>query len=112
MSNSGSKQQFMERGELRERLNRGEDLVLIDGRSAEEFATDHIDGAINIPASELAARIGDFPSGATIITVCNLGGARSCGAAEQLQSLGYASALPLRGGIRGWRNDEDTDVAK
>ena len=112
MSKPSSGQKFMERGELREKLNRGEELVLIDVRSTEEFATDHIDGAINIPVSELATRIRELPSDAAIVTVCNSGGARSCGAAEQLQGLGYGSALPLRGGIRGWRNDEGADVAK
>jgi len=99
----------MERRELRERLNRGGELVVIDVRSIEEFAVDHIDGAINIPANELAARIGEL---AYDVTICNLGGARSCGAAEQLQGLGFGRVLPLRGGIRGWRNDEGADGAK
>lgn len=112
MSNPSSEQKFMERGELRERLNRGEELVLIDVRSADEFAAAHIDGAMNIPAGELAARIGEFPCDVTIVTVCNFGGARSCGAAEQLQGLGYSSALPLRGGIRGWQDDQGGDFAK
>jgi len=54
---------------------------------------DHIDGAINIPASELPMRFKELPSDVTIVTACNLGGARSCGAAERLQSLGYRSAF-------------------
>jgi rhodanese-related sulfurtransferase len=112
MSNPSSEQKFMERGELRERLNRGKELVLIDVRSTEEFATGHIDGAVNIPASELPMRIGEIPSKAIIVTVCNFGGARSCGAAEQLQRLGYSSALPLRGGMRGWQDDQGGDLAK
>jgi rhodanese-related sulfurtransferase len=96
---------FMEQRELCERLNQQE-LVIIDVRSTEEFASGHIDGAINIPASELPARIGEIPMNATIVTVCNFGGARSCGAAEQLRSLGYGGALPLRGGMRGWQDDQ------
>jgi rhodanese-related sulfurtransferase len=106
MSNPSGNPEFMERHELRERLSRGEKLALIDVRSAEELAAGHIDGAMNIPASELAARIGEIPSNAAIVTVCNFGGARSCGAAEQLQGLGYRSALPLRGGVRGWQDDQ------
>lgn len=112
MSGPSSEQKFIERRELQERLNRGEELVIIDVRSTEEFAAGHIDGAINIPANELAARIGELPCDVAIVTVCNWGGARSCGAAEQLQSLGHGSALPLRGGVRGWQNDEDEDVTK
>jgi rhodanese-related sulfurtransferase len=93
---------FVEQTELRERLRGSEKLVLIDVRSTEEFHSGHIEGAVNIPASELIARSGELSKDAAIITVCNLGGARSCGAAQQLQDLGYR-ALPLRGGVRGWR---------
>jgi hypothetical protein len=32
--------------------------------------------------------------------------------AEQLQGLGFGRVLPLRGGIRDWRNDEGADGAK
>ncbi len=112
MSNPNSDPKFMERREFRERLNRDEGLVLIDVRSTEEFVTGHIDGAINIPASELPMRIGELPSNATIVTVCNFGGARSCGAAEQLKSLGYSNALPLRGGMRGWQDEQGGDLAE
>jgi rhodanese-related sulfurtransferase len=106
MNNTSDEPKFMERRELRERLDQGEELVVIDVRSAEEFATGHIDSAINIPANELAARIGEFSSNVSVVTVCNFGGARSCGAAEQLRVLGYSSALPLRGGMRGWKDDQ------
>jgi rhodanese-related sulfurtransferase len=112
MSNPSGDPKFIERRELRERLNRGVELVLIDVRSAEEFAASHIDGAINIPANELVARIGEVPRNGAIVTVCNFGGARSCGAAEQLQGLGYGSALPLRGGMRGWQDDQGGGLAK
>ena len=67
MSNPSGNPEFMERHELRERLNRGEKLALIDVRSAEELAAGHIDGAMNIPASELAARIGEIPRNAAIV---------------------------------------------
>ena len=107
MSEPSTDQKFMEPDELRERLRRGEELVLIDVRSTEEYASGHIDGAINIPTDQLAARLGEAPSDVAIVTVCNRGGARSCGAAKQLQGLGYGNALPLRGGMRGWRDDHD-----
>jgi rhodanese-related sulfurtransferase len=107
-----SEQKFMEPDELHDRLIQGAKLVLVDVRSAEEFNAGHLDGAINIPADELAARIGELPSGVPIVTVCNFGGARSCGAAEQLRTLGYGSALPLRGGVRGWQNNEAKDAKK
>jgi rhodanese-related sulfurtransferase len=103
---------IMEPSDLHERLNGGERLVLVDVRSTEEFEADHIKGAVNIPVSELAARVSELPSDAAIVTVCNLGGARSCGAADQLQGLGDGNAFPLRGGTRGWKDEEHADVAK
>ncbi len=104
MSNSSGNPEFMDARQLRERLNPRE-LVVIDVRSAEEFAIGHIDGAINIPAGELPSRIGELPSNTTIVTVCNLGGARSCGAAQQLRDFGCSSVFVLRGGFRGWRDE-------
>lgn len=98
-------QKFIEQTELCEKLRSGVRLALIDVRSMEEFKAEHVEGAINIPAAELPARIGEIPTNATIVTICNHGGARSCGAAEQLRSLGHA-ALPLRGGTFGWRDKE------
>jgi hypothetical protein len=40
-----------------------------------------------------------------IVTVCSFGGARSCGASEELQGFGL-EAIPLRGGINGWKEDD------
>lgn len=112
MSEPNLDQKFVERGELRERLKRREKLLVIDVRSAEEFAAGHIDGAVNIPTDQLVARLGEVPNDLAVVTVCNFGGARSCGAAEQLRSRGYSSALPLRGGLRGWQDDEGASVAR
>lgn len=87
---------------LRELMQSVEKVVIIDVRSAEEFTAGHVERAINIPADQLAARAGEFAKGAVIVTVCNLGGSRSCNAAEQLRAMGYENAAPLRGGARGW----------
>jgi rhodanese-related sulfurtransferase len=92
---------FIEQSELREKLKAGEKLMLVDVRSAEEFATGHIDGAINIPKDQLATRRDELSSDLPIVTVCSFGGARSCGAAEELRGSGL-NAIPLRGGINGW----------
>ncbi|MFX5960898.1 rhodanese-like domain-containing protein [Acinetobacter baumannii] len=50
----------------------------------------------------MAARSSELPRDATIVTVCNHGGSRSCKAAEELRGLGHNRALPLRGGTSGW----------
>lgn len=92
---------------LRERLARGEPPIIVDIRAPEEFAAGHVEGAINIPADQLAARAGAFPADACIVTVCNFGGPRSCNAAEQLRQLGHDQAIALRGGTHGWLGNKE-----
>lgn len=105
MSEKSDSTAFMEPEELRDHLESGTDVVVIDVRSAEEFSAGHVEGAINVPAEKLADHASRLPADAMIVTVCNFGGARSCGAAEQLRTLGYRNALPLRGGARGWLDE-------
>lgn len=105
MSGKSESTAFMEPHELRDHLQSGKDVVIIDVRSAEEFSAGHVEGAVNVPSEKLAEHASRLPADATIVTVCNFGGARSCNAAEQLRGLGYRNALPLRGGARGWSGD-------
>ena len=105
MSGKSESTTFMEPHELRDYLRSGREIVIMDVRSAEEFSAGHIEGAINTPGENLAEYTSRVPVDATIVTVCNFGGARSCNAAEQLKTLGYRNVRPLRGGVRGWLDD-------
>ncbi|MEB1083484.1 rhodanese-like domain-containing protein [Citrobacter portucalensis] len=93
---------FIDPQALRELVRCDEKVVIVDVRSPEEFAAGHVEGAINIPSDQLAAQAGVLPVDANIVTVCNLGGARSCNAAKQLHQMGYEKAVPLQGGTRAW----------
>lgn len=98
---------YIEPDTVRAMAKSGTPLAIVDVRSPEEFAAGHVDGAVNIPIDQLAARAAaELPQGETVVTVCNQGGARSCGAAEQLRQLGFEKALPLRGGTRGWTGQQ------
>lgn len=103
MDQTPSETTFMEPQQLRDLLARDGAVTVIDVRSAEEFASGHVEGAINIPLSELAAQAHNIPTDLPIVTVCSFGGQRSCGAAHQLQQLGHENVRPLRGGLQGWR---------
>ena len=102
MSDSTPAIPFINPETLRELVASGRKVAIVDVRSAEEFAAGHVDGAVNIPADQLHARAAELPAEASVVTVCNHGGSRSCNAAQQLRELGYANAAPLRGGTRGW----------
>jgi len=51
----------------------GTDALLVDVREPEEFARDHIEGAINIPLGELRQRLGELPRDREIWLSCAVG---------------------------------------
>ncbi len=84
--------------------NRNE-VLLIDVRSKEEFETQHIPDAVNVPSNGIM----DFANNAeerdkTIITICNHGGNRSQSAAQNLRDSGLDSRY-LEGGTAGWYDE-------
>ena len=83
-------------------INRGKTLVL-DVRSADEFATSHLRDAKNIPLADLGNRIGELEKSKTrtVVVVCQ-SGARSDKAVRQLKAAGFEDVLSLEGGINAW----------
>jgi glyoxylase-like metal-dependent hydrolase (beta-lactamase superfamily II)/rhodanese-related sulfurtransferase len=75
--------------------------VLVDVRSALEFESEHVEGAINIPLAELEARTGEVPEGGELVVVCRTG-IKALGAAETLGRHGRTARV-LEGGVVGWR---------
>ncbi len=84
-------------------MNQGKTLVL-DVRSAEEFASGHLPKAKNIPLPELAQRIAELEKSRNnvVITVCK-SGVRSASAASVLTKAGFAQVFSLEGGTDSWR---------
>jgi rhodanese-related sulfurtransferase len=90
--------------EVKARLDRGAQILLVDVREESEFAVDHLPGAIHLGKGiierDIEARVPD-PS-TPMVLYCG-GGFRSALAAEALQKMGYTDVLSMDGGIRGWR---------
>ena len=57
------------RGELFERMRAGL-VTVLDVRPADEFASGHLPGALNIPLNELTARLAEFDPGQEIVAYC------------------------------------------
>jgi rhodanese-related sulfurtransferase len=91
--------------EIKARLDRGEQFVLIDVREESEYAKDHLPGAIHLGKGiierDVEVKVPD--PGAEIVLYCG-GGFRSALAADNLQRMGYTNVLSMDGGIRGWRD--------
>jgi phage shock protein E len=85
-----------------ERLEQGDDFILLDVRTPEEWAESHIDGATLLPLQELEARAaGELPKDADIVVYCRSGN-RSAQAAEYLAGAGYSHISDM-GGIQDWQ---------
>ena len=85
------------------RMNRGKNVV-VDIRTAEEFAKGHLRDAKNIPLADFATRIGelDKSKGKSVVVVCQ-NGARADKAVRQLQAAGFEDVVALEGGLSAWQ---------
>lgn len=71
------------------------DRVIIDVREPEEYATDHVEGAINIPPSEIMTgshKLDDIPKDTELILYC-VSGSRSNVSANILRSQGFTNIV-------------------
>jgi len=87
----------------KELLASGAGAVLMDVRTAEEYAGGHIEGAKLLPYDEIdpETSLAVAPSKESAVVVYCRSGRRSAIAARTLVSLGYRNVLDL-GGISGW----------
>lgn len=89
-------------GRVYEMLKEGSGLWLIDVRAPASFERGHIEGAVNIPASELTVK--RFPKQKILIVADHsLGDLQAKEAAEALVKSGHERAFVLAGGLHGWR---------
>lgn len=80
------------------------DLLLVDVRTADEYAEGFIAGALNIPLQELAQHLDLLPDlDANIVIYCG-SGHRSAIAMTALNLLGYTNTRSLIGGFGAWTN--------
>jgi rhodanese-related sulfurtransferase len=89
---------------LRARLADAAAPLVLDVRGPDEFdgPLGHIDGAVNIPLSDLPARLAEVTGDQPVVCVC-LTDKRSAAAAAQLADAGVGEVGVLRGGMKAWR---------
>ena len=85
--------------DVKSRLDRNEQFLLVDVREESEFAADHLPGAIHLGKGiierDIEARVPDPTT--PMVLYCG-GGFRSALVAESLQKMGYTNAISLDGG--------------
>ena len=82
-------------------------LVLLDVRTAEEFAAGHIPGAINIPHDQLPNRLAEIAGAKSkeVVVYCR-SGRRSAIAQETLNAQGFKDVKHLEGDMLKWQEEK------
>ena len=96
--------------ELKKRLDRGDDLFVLDVREPHEYQICNIGGYL-IPLNDLPKRVSELDSSREIVVHCKMGG-RSAKAADFLRQSGFTKVHNLTGGINAWAERVDPKVPK
>jgi phage shock protein E len=81
-----------------------DDLVILDVRTAEEFAEGHIEGAIQLDfyRPDFADQLAELDPAVPYVVYCRSGN-RSGQTLPIMESLGFSSATDVEGGILAWQ---------
>lgn len=82
---------------------RDEPHVLVDVRTAGEWAAGHAPKAVHIPLSEVEQRLQEIPRNMPVICICASGN-RSAVAATSLARKGIAPVYNFSGGMASWQS--------
>jgi rhodanese-related sulfurtransferase len=93
------------REEIKEKMDRGDDFVLVDTMAEMYYRHSHLPGAINVPVDELGERAPELlpDKHAEIIVYCiDLPCQASEEAASKLEAMGYGNVREYVGGKQDW----------
>jgi adenylyltransferase/sulfurtransferase len=95
--------------QLKQRLDQGDALYILDVREPVEWEICKLEGATLIPLGQLRQRADEVPRNTEIVVHCKMGG-RSAKAAAFLRQLGYERVFNLAGGIKAWAQTVDPSM--
>jgi rhodanese-related sulfurtransferase len=87
--------------EVQNRLEAGEDLLLLDVRSPAEYQAEHLANSTLIPLGALRSRLNEVPRDKEIVAFCKVS-LRGYEAAKILQGAGYSQVKVMDGGMTVW----------
>lgn len=102
LQTSASEYKKISSEEAKSRIDSGDEVFIIDVRTAEEYNSGHIPNAILIPNETISNKMPDLlpDLNAEILVYCRSGN-RSAQAARKLLSIGYTNVYDF-GGINNW----------
>ena len=96
--------------ELKERLDNGDDIQIIDVREANEVTVGALPNSIHLPLAQVINRMSEIDPARETVVHCKMGG-RSARAIQALKQSGFTGTLlNLKGGIIAWSNEIDRSV--
>jgi molybdopterin/thiamine biosynthesis adenylyltransferase/rhodanese-related sulfurtransferase len=96
--------------DLKERLDRGDDVFILDVREPHEYQICNLHGHL-IPLGELPRRVHELDSAREIVAHCK-SGKRSAKAVDFLRQAGFRKVYNLHGGILSWSTQVDPSVPR
>jgi len=96
--------------DLKQRLDRGDDLFILDVREPHEYQICNLNGHL-IPLGELPRRVHELDSSHEIVAHCR-SGKRSAEAVDFLRKAGFRKIHNLHGGILAWSTEVDPSVPR
>ncbi|MFZ0639427.1 MAG: molybdopterin-synthase adenylyltransferase MoeB [Candidatus Acidiferrales bacterium] len=96
--------------ELKARLDRGDDIYILDVREPHEYQICNLRGHL-IPLGDLPKRMSELDSSREIVAHCR-SGKRSADAVQFLSKAGFRKIWNLKGGILAWSDEVDPSVPK
>ena len=96
--------------ELKARLDRGDEIYILDVREPHEYQICNLRGHL-IPLGDLPKRVSELDSSREIVAHCR-SGKRSADAVQFLTQAGFRKIWNLKGGILAWSDEVDPSVPK
>lgn len=92
--------------DVRQEIDEGNGLTIVDVREGDEYRAGHVPGAIHLPRGFLELQVEKLlpEPGANIVAYC-AGGVRSLFATETLRKMGYANVRSMAGGFTRWKQN-------
>jgi len=97
--------------EVKELLDSGTDMVLVDVREKWEFEYCRIPNSIHISVTDIPDNISKLETKKPLILVCH-NGRRSRHIGEELIKKGFDNLINLKGGVDQWADDIDMSMPK
>ncbi|AWK73332.1 MULTISPECIES: adenylyltransferase/sulfurtransferase MoeZ [Rhodococcus] len=97
--------------ELRDLLDAGKDIQIVDVREPVEWDIVHLPGAVLIPKDRILSgeALAELPQNKPIVLHCKTG-VRSAEALAALKKAGFSDATHLQGGVIAWARQVDTSL--